>query len=116
MAAHGDDPADYDIGYKKPPAQHQFKPGKSGNPKGTKAPTKTVAEIFLEEANKLVTVKQGEKVEKITMHTAIIRGLLAKAAAQNPQAVKLYLDFLKSMPADHPVEGEELSAAQLAVL
>ncbi|MHC4117020.1 MAG: DUF5681 domain-containing protein [Planctomycetota bacterium] len=25
---------DYEVGYKKPPKEHQFKPGQSGNPKG----------------------------------------------------------------------------------
>lgn len=34
---------DYDIGYKKPPPEHRFRPGVSGNPSGRRRPTSPVS-------------------------------------------------------------------------
>ena len=69
-------PGQYDVGYGKPPAKDQFKPGRSGNPGGRRRGQPTPNEIFMREAARLVKVKRGDTVETITKHEAIIRRLL----------------------------------------
>lgn len=34
MGNNKENQKDYEVGYKRPPREHQFKPGQSGNPKG----------------------------------------------------------------------------------
>jgi hypothetical protein len=82
--------SDYEVGYGKPPVAHQFKPGASGNPKGRVKSKPSDRAILMEEAAKLVTAKQGDKVLKISKDRAIIRGLIHKALNGDIQAIKLY--------------------------
>ena len=50
------------VGYGRPPKQHQFKPGQSGNPKGRPKGAPTLQEIVAKEATKHVKIKQGDKI------------------------------------------------------
>lgn len=76
------------IGYGNPPEKHQFKKGKSGNPKGRpkkakhKKPepdaytdTKIISKLLRSESNRTLKVKDGGKVEEITVLEATIRSL-----------------------------------------
>jgi len=57
--------SDYEIGYKKPPKQHQFPKGQSGNPKGRRKepllPYRTMKQLMGEELQKTMIVKVGGK-------------------------------------------------------
>ena len=72
----------YRVGPGRPPREHQFKPGQSGNPKGAKRKSKSMApdlKAALEQAlNKTVRLKQGEKERVVTMATAGIEQLVAQ--------------------------------------
>src|SRR5581483_2766479 len=50
------------VGYGRPPKQHQFKPGQSGNPKGRPKGAPTLQEIMAKEATKHIKIKQGENI------------------------------------------------------
>jgi len=53
------DEDDYEVGYKKPPKQHQFQPGQSGNPKGRPKGTKNLATDLAEELAETITVTRA---------------------------------------------------------
>jgi hypothetical protein len=55
----------YTVGFGKPPKASQFKPGRSGNPKGRPKGRPTVEQLLLEEAARLVKVKVGDAVVHI---------------------------------------------------
>ena len=76
------------VGYKKPPIDHRFKKGCSGNPGGR--PRKQAAEpaqdsqksaedVLLEEAGRLVSIREGDKIVKLSTIQAVVRGLAVAA-------------------------------------
>jgi hypothetical protein len=73
---------EYKVGPGRPPREHQFKKGRSGNPKGAKRKAPTIEldlKAALERAlNKPVKLKQGEKERVVTMATAGIEQLVAQ--------------------------------------
>ena len=76
---------DYDVGYRKPPKQSQFKKGETGNPRGRpKRPTHAVPEMSrggdegdhsLQEAYRLVDINEDGKKTRLPLIQAIIRRL-----------------------------------------
>ena len=76
--------ADYKVGPGRPPREHQFKPGQSGNPKGAKPKPPSMAPDLkraLERAlNSTVKLKRGEKERTVTMAVAGIEQLVAQFA------------------------------------
>jgi hypothetical protein len=75
---------EYKVGPGRPPREHQFKPGQSGNPKGAKRKPPSITldlKALLERAlDKKVTLKQGEKKQTVTMAAAGIEQLVAQYA------------------------------------
>jgi hypothetical protein len=64
----------YKVGPGRPPKEHQFKPGQSGNPKGAKLKTPSLTpelkELFARAFRRKVKVTQGEREGLITMWEA----------------------------------------------
>jgi len=60
------------VGYKRPPKEHQFKSGQSGNPSGSRKGTKSEASILREILSRKVTVRQGDRARKILLLEAIL--------------------------------------------
>lgn len=82
---------DYEVGYGRPPAQHRFKKGKSGNPGGKRKvkpsketvprlPTGSFHEMLMLETDRMVRVKAGGRMVEIPAIQASIRALAIRAA------------------------------------
>jgi hypothetical protein len=99
---------EYKIGPGRPPKEHQFKPGKSGNPKGAKRKPPSLLpdlkRLFEQAPSEKVTLKQGNKEHTLTMAEAGIKQLLAQFAKGDRHArrdvfayaEKLGIDLLAS--------------------
>ena len=91
------------IGYGHPPEAHRFKPGQSGNPRGrpkgttsrTPAqPPDRLTQIVLDEASRLIPVRDGDRTISLSMKRAIIRRLIVDAAKGDPRAQRLFTEML----------------------
>ena len=75
---------EYRVGPGHPPKQYQFKPGQSGNPKGARRKTPSIApdlKALLEHAlNEQVTFRSGEREQIITKAAAGIAKLVTQFA------------------------------------
>jgi hypothetical protein len=77
------------VGYCRPPKQHQFKPGQSGNPKGRPKGTPTLQEVMTKEAAKLIKVKQGDKIIHVPKAEALARRVIGMALEGDLAAARL---------------------------
>lgn len=69
----------YDIGYGKPPKEHRFKPGQSGNPNGRPKKKPANGETLLEVLDDTIEVQRKGKKVKMHVFEVSLRKLAEKA-------------------------------------
>ena len=100
--------SEYDIGYKRPPKNTQFKKGQSGNPKGRPKAAKNIATDIKEELEEVVQITEGGQVKTVTKQRALIKSLLAKAGKGDVRAAQTLLGLKAEVDHhEHEKESEE---------
>src|SRR5262249_32883580 len=84
--------APYGTGYGKPPKQHQFKPGQTGNPSGRPKGAKNTATIINEILNRKVRVRTEKGVRKITVQEAMLTGFADQGLKGDTKSAAFLLD------------------------
>ena len=107
---------EYEVGYKRPPREYQFKPGQSGNPKGRPKKNKSFAEDIKDEMNELIQIQEQGKLKKITKQTALIKRLITDALSGKASAIKLLFPVLLSKDFEEKDFEEDLSQEDHAIL
>jgi hypothetical protein len=64
--------ATYKTGYRRPPTEHQFKPGQSGNRKGRPKGSKNTATLLREILDRKIEVRSSSTVRKISVREAML--------------------------------------------
>ena len=99
---------EYKIGYKKPPKEHQFKKGRSGNPKGRPKKSKNFSEDLFEELNEMMTIKENGKTKPITKQRALIKKILALALQNDTASIlRVACNLILKTPAVSLDDGSE---------
>ncbi|MCB1462279.1 MAG: hypothetical protein KDJ90_07580 [Nitratireductor sp.] len=94
-AEDADEPDDYEVGYAKPPKQHQFKPGHSGNPRGRPKGKKNLKTELQEALSERVSVRTGDgRKRKVPAISAVVRVNLQRALSGDANAAKLIFGLL----------------------
>jgi hypothetical protein len=64
--------ARYRVGYGKPPKEHRFQPGESGNPKGRPKGSKNTSTLLRKILDRKIEVRTGATVRKVSVREAIL--------------------------------------------
>jgi hypothetical protein len=114
--------------YRVPPAEFRFKKGTSGNLKGRPPKERAlvttkfggqpgigfearIKSIAIEEAYRLITVREGDRIERVPIIQAILRKVAVIAANGNTRAQRTYLDLVIGAEADRSAAAAELLRA-----
>jgi hypothetical protein len=93
--------------YRKPPAEHRFKKGTSGNPNGRPKKKAAVpnlgalgggiadrlATMAVDESTRLVTVREGERTSELPAMQALIRTMFRAAALGDVKAGRQLMEL-----------------------
>ena len=93
MADDKDDKKDYDVGYGKPPKQHQFKKGQSGNPRGRPKDSRNLKQVLMEVAQEELPITENGQLRVVSRKEALVRTLFAKALKGDLRATKQLTDL-----------------------
>lgn len=90
---------DYPVGYCRPPAEHWFRPGRSGNPTGERKGSdgKTTADELKEIASTKVTIRDGDKTRKVSLLAANLLAHGLSGAKGDARSAALFLNQAQKM-------------------
>jgi hypothetical protein len=75
------------VGYRSPPKAHQFRKGRSGNPRGRKVGEENMIAIFKRLANRRVKVNDNGRPTLLSLAEAVILQNIKAALQRNSNAV-----------------------------
>jgi hypothetical protein len=107
----------YKVGYGKPPKATQFKPGRSGNPRGRPKGSRNLATDLAAELGEQITVREDGHPRRITKQRALIKSLMAKALQGDVRASAAMLALYARVITEPPDNGDdEIEANELQML
>lgn len=106
MSGTGDDKKlPYAVGYKKPPAQTQFKKGHSGNERGKLPGRKNLKIEIVEELSTRVTVTENGKHFKLSKQSIIVKRMVSDAAKGDAKARDQLIKLIGEVERAQPLQS-----------
>jgi len=96
----------YRVGYRRPPTEHQFRPGQSGNPSGRPKGARSFASDLRDELRELVSISDDSKTVEVTKQRAIIKTLLRLAIAGDARAIATIVGTCGRRPGELDADDE----------
>ena len=107
MANDGSDDveqAPYPVGYRKPPRQHRFKPGQSGNPAGRPRKSRNLNTLLEEELDRPIVIKEHGRERRIPKREAIVKRLVANALNGDQRTLAMLLKAGRANLQPEPID------------
>lgn len=86
----------YQVGYKKPPKDTQFRKGESGNPSGRPKGTLNVATVLARTLREKVVINEGGRRKEITKLEAATKQLVNKSASGDLRALSMLMTLARA--------------------
>lgn len=83
----------YEVGYGKPPKQHRFRKGQSGNPKGRPKGSRNLETIIMDKLDEHITYSQNGVRRTATRREVFGERLITDALAGKPAATRTLLQL-----------------------
>jgi hypothetical protein len=108
----------YRVGYGRPPRHSQFKPGRSGNPRGRPKGVKNLKTDLEEEMREFITITEDGRPRRITKQRAAIKMLTAKALKGDTKSISVLVGWIVQLVpvVEDAVENGDLNAEDQAIL
>ena len=106
---------DYDVGYGKPPVYTQFKPGRSGNPKGRPKRHRNLRTVLEHVLGETIAVREGDRKRKLPRIDVVVRTVVNHALQGDAKAMQNLIVLIRTFggPA---LAGDEVGAETAAVV
>ena len=99
------------VGYGRPPVHSRFRKGQSGNPTGKRRAddAERAKKLIRQEAYRLLTIREGDKVSRIPALQAVVRSLITTAAKGSVAAQRAAIKAAQDIEAEEraPKTGTE---------
>jgi hypothetical protein len=111
------DNPEYKVGYCKPPPEHQFKPGQSGNPKGRPKGTRNLKTDLAEELAERIPVNENGRQKKLSKQRLMLKALVTRAIKGDTRAANTLIDLIaRTIGFDQLEKAEQALSADDAAL
>lgn len=106
------------MGYGRPPVEHRFKKGRSGNPKGRpKASPNEVendlSQLILREARRPVRILENGRPRRLTAQQAIVRRMFVSGMTGDPRSARISMELVRT--AEKSAKAERAPSASIPV-
>ena len=98
----------YQIGYKRPPKEGQFRKGKSGNPKGRPKGSSNFMTLLDKELSQPVVVNENGKTKTISRMQAMVKRLVSQALQGEQRSFLTLIEVLRRTGKLDMIEQESL--------
>lgn len=95
------------VGYRRPPKAHQFKKGKSGNPRGRRKGAKGIGEIVRKAMDAKIDVRSGDRIRKISAAEGVLSRLFNSAIKGDHKATEQAVRLMERHGITATAETEE---------
>lgn len=121
MTAHrksGTAKGNYAVGYGRPPREHRFREGSSGNVHGRPKGTKSISKVLAETLARRVTVQENGKPRRMRMLDVLIQRLINDAVHGSLRAMRLILDLCERYGdgTEQTIDASGLAAEDQAII
>jgi hypothetical protein len=88
-------PADYNVGFGRPPKHTQFRPGKSGNSRGRPKGRSSFQDIVKDVLFEKLEVRVGERTKKLANVSALLRTAMNRALKGDHKFLMAVIAFIR---------------------
>ncbi|MGI8568085.1 MAG: DUF5681 domain-containing protein [Methylocella sp.] len=107
----------YEVGYGRPPREHRFRPGRSGNPRGRPKGARNLDSVVAATLGERIAVTENGRRKRITKLEAAVKQFVNRAASGEARSMQLLLALVQASESRPPqADPNEPTEADVIVL